>query len=237
MIKKINIVLAVFAFVLISACGGSDDPSGGGLPITPVTNSAPSVVSQLIFPTSDQLCIDNTIEFNWSVSTDADGDGVTYRVKIGLDRDLTNIVEQFIATSNSTTVTLTPGTAYYWNVTATDNQDDAAPSATFAFYTEGTGVANYAPFTAALNAPALETSINAGNTTLDWTGGDADIDDTLTYDLYFSDTATPALLQTDVATSTFDVTTVAATTYFWRVDTKDNNGVKTIGQVWTFSTN
>ncbi len=239
MIKKINFLPIVFAFILITACGGSDDtPAIGGGPTVPVTpNEAPSAVNTLIFPSTDLLCIDNNLNFQWSASTDPNGDAVSYTLTIALDRDLTNIVEQLNATTNSIMVTLQRGVAYYWNVVAKDSQDQASPSATFAFYTEGDGVSNYAPFTASINAPTLGGFVDAGTTNLSWTGGDTDVDDTLTYDVYFGDTTTPTLLQTDVAMSTFDVTTVAATTYFWRIDTKDNNGVKTIGQIWSFSTN
>lgn len=235
MIKTIKLLpIIAFAFILTISCS-SDDAGGGSGTTTP--NTAPTAVGQLTYPSSDLLCIDNTINFLWSNSTDADGDSITYRLTISLDRNLTNIVEQLTTTASNRTVVLQTGTAYYWNVVALDGEDESEPSLTYAFYTEGDGISNYAPFAATINAPASEAIVNAGTTTLDWTGSDVDTNDTLTYDVYFGDTATPVLLQTDHATSTFDVTTVAATTYYWRVDTKDNNGVKTIGQVWTFSTN
>ncbi|RAJ15035.1 hypothetical protein [Olleya aquimaris] len=238
MIKKINLLPILFACLLIASCGGSDDGGGdGGSTPPPTPNSAPTRVSTLVYPTADLLCIDNTINFQWSASTDPDGDTVTYTLRIALDRDMTNIVEQLTASTNSRSVTLDTGTAYYWNVIAKDSQDEAAPSQTYAFYTEGDGVSNYAPFTATLNAPEMDGFVDAGTTTLSWTGGDADVGDTLTYDVYFGDTNNPALVQSDVSASTFDVTTVAATTYYWRIDTKDDSGTKSIGQVWSFTTN
>jgi hypothetical protein len=238
MIKKINLLPILFACLLIASCGGSDDGGGdGGSTPPPTPNSAPTRVSTLVYPTADLLCIDNTINFQWSASTDPDGDTVTYTLRIALDRDMTNIVEQLTASTNSRSVTLDTGTAYYWNVIAKDSQDEAAPSQTYAFYTEGDGVSNYAPFTATLNAPEMDGFVDAGTTTLSWTGGDADVGDTLTYDVYFGDTNNPALVQSDASASTFDVTTVAATTYYWRIDTKDDSGTKSIGQVWSFTTN
>ncbi|WGD33496.1 hypothetical protein [Olleya sp. YS] len=238
MIKKINLLPILFACILITSCGGSDDGGGdGGSTPPPTPNTAPTRVSTLVYPTADLLCIDNTINFQWSASSDPDGDAITYTLRIALDRDMTNIVEQLSATTNSRSVTLETGTAYYWNVIAKDAEDEAAPSQTYAFYTEGDGVSNYTPFTATLNAPAMDGFVDAGTTTLSWTGGDADVGDTLTYDVYFGDTANPALLQSDVSASTFDVTTVAATTYYWRIDTKDDSGTKSIGQVWSFTTN
>ncbi|MGB6268265.1 MAG: hypothetical protein WBF67_04580 [Olleya sp.] len=239
MIKKIKFLPAVlFAFTLITSCGGSDDGGGdGGSTPPPTPNAAPTRVSTLIYPTADLLCIDNMVNFQWSASTDPDGDTVSYILRIALDRDMNNIVEQLSVFTNSKSVTLNTGTAYYWNVIAKDTEDEAEPSQTNAFYTEGDGVSNYTPFTASLNAPEDEALITPGTITLDWTGGDADVDDTLTYDVYFGDTTDPVILQTDHATSSIDVSTIAATTYYWRVDTKDNNGVKSIGQVWSFSTN
>ncbi|RLJ65605.1 hypothetical protein CLV86_1182 [Lacinutrix venerupis] len=235
MIKKIKL-LPIVLFVIITSCSSSDDGAGVVLP-TPIPNTAPTAVNTLNYPTADLLCIDSNVNFQWAAATDADGDTINYRLTIALDRNQTNIVEQLTTTSTNQTVSLQPGIAYYWNVIAFDNQDEATASPTYAFYTESEGQSNYAPFAASLNAPELEASIDAGTVTLDWTGSDVDTTDTLTYDLYFGETTNPSITQTDVSTSTFNVTTVAATTYFWRVDTKDGNGVKTIGQEWSFSTN
>tara|TARA_R110000751_G_scaffold14621_2_gene47252 strand:- start:149972 stop:150682 length:711 start_codon:yes stop_codon:yes gene_type:complete len=233
-IFKLIPVLAITAFFSAS-CSSSSDDGGGTAPAVP--NTAPTAVSNLVYPSSDLLCIDSNITFEWAAATDVDNDVLEYTIKIATDRDQTNIVAQQTTTNTSITIQLGAGTAYYWNVMASDGEDNAAASPTLAFYTEGNGVANYAPFTAALNAPALDAFVAAGTTTLDWTGSDVDAGDTLTYDLYFGTSTNPAVSQLNLATSTFDVTTVAATTYYWRVDTKDNNGVKSIGQEWSFTTN
>lgn len=232
-ILKLIPVLTIAAVFSVSCSSSSDD--GGGTPAVP--NTAPTAVSNLVYPSSDLLCIDNNITFDWAAATDVDNDALQYTIRIATDREQTNIVEQQTTSNTSITILLSAGTAYYWNVTASDGEDDAAASQTLAFYTEGNGVSNYAPFTATLNAPEFEAFIDAGTTTLDWTGSDVDTADTLTYDLYFGTSASPAISQSDITASTFDVTTVAGTTYYWRVDTKDNSGVKSIGQVWSFSTN
>lgn len=233
-IKK-NSLLAVLAIVVF-ACSGSDDSSGDGAPPTP--NEGPSS-SQLVYPSANLLCIDNTITFEWTAATDPESNPVSYDLIIARNSNLTTeIVEQVTVSGTMRTITLEREVAYYWRVTPKDNQGAlGTPSPTYAFYTQGTGVSNYAPFAAVLNAPAIGVAVNAGTTTLDWTGSDVDTGDTLTYDLYFGDASDPTLSQSDISDSTFDVTTVGATTYYWRVDTKDNNGVKTIGQEWTFSTN
>lgn len=240
MIKKIKLLpVILFVFVLVTSCSSDDDGAGGGgaTATAAVPNTAPTAVGTLSYPSSDLLCIDNNINFQWSAATDVDGDAISYRLTVALDRSQTNIVEQHTTTATNRTLTLLNGTAYYWNVVAFDSEDDAVASPTFAFYTEGIGVSNHAPFTASLNTPVLNTFLNAGTTILDWTGSDVDTGDTLTYDVFFGNTTNPPSVQLGVSPSTFSVTTVAATTYYWRVDTKDDNGVKSIGQEWSFTTN
>lgn len=238
--KLYNIIAVLFFSALITSCGGSDgDGGGGGVPPEPPTpNTAPNAVSQLIYPTSDLLCIDSTVNFEWAAATDPDGDTVSYELKVALNNNMTNLVEQVTTTATTKTLTLQPGTAYYWTVTAKDAEDSANPSQVFAFYTEGQGVSNYAPFIADLVSPEEDAAVVAGTTVLTWSGADVDISDTLTYDVYFGTSNPPTTpLATDLTTETFNVSTQAATTYYWQVDTKDDSGTKTIGAVWTFTTN
>ncbi|MDO1502230.1 hypothetical protein Q2T40_19015 [Winogradskyella maritima] len=225
--------IGVFVFALLVSCGGGDDG-----PPPPPPNAAPTEVSQIVFPTANLLCTDNTVNFQWSASTDPDGDPIIYRLIIANDRDLTDVVENRTVSTNSITITLQRGRAYYWNVTASDNQGNvSAASSTLAFYTSGEGVSNYAPFTAALNAPANGGTVTAGTVTLDWTGSDTDTDDVLSYDLYFGEATDPPLTQSNLSAENFDVTATAGATYYWRVDTIDDSGVKTIGQIWSFTVN
>jgi len=235
--KHIILYSAIFSLLTIVSCssGGSDDGPG---PTPPPVNTNPTAVSQLIFPTSDLLCTDNSITFQWSASTDADGDAITYKLVVATDRELTSIVTQTTVSSTSTTVNLQKGVAYYWNVTAMDNQGgEADPSSTFAFYTEGEGVSNHAPFSAALDAPGNGEFLDAGMVNLSWIGGDSDTGDTLTYDLFFGETDDPASIEIGLNDENFVVSVTTGLTYYWRVDTIDSSGVKTIGQVWSFSVN
>ena len=236
MIKEIKKIVSLVVILILASCSSSDgdgDPNGGN----PV-NSAPTQVSQIIFPTANLLCTDNTITFEWNASTDVDNDPVRYRVVIALDRDLNNVVEERTVSTNSVTLTLLQATAYYWNVTALDNMGaEAEPSQTFAFFTSGPGVINYAPFTAELVAPADAGAVSAGTVNLSWIGADTDAGDTLTYDLYFGDVMDPPLSQSGLTAENEDVTTTAGNTYYWRVDTIDDSNVKTIGQIWSFTAN
>lgn len=238
--KLYNIIAVLFFSVLISSCGGSDgDEGSAGVQPEPSTpNTAPNAVSQLIYPTSDLLCIDSIVNFEWAAATDPDGDTVSYELRVALDNNMSNLVEQVTTTATTRTLTLQAGTAYYWTVTAKDSEDSASPSQVFAFYTEGQGVSNYAPFIADLVSPEEDDAVVSGTTNLAWSGADVDVNDTLTYDVYFGTTNPPtSAVATDLTAENFDVTTQAATTYYWQVDTKDDTGTKTIGAVWTFTTN
>jgi len=238
--KLYNIITVLFFSITITSCGGSDGDGGGeGVqPEPPAPNTAPNAVSQLIYPTSDLLCIDSTVNFEWAAATDPDGDTVSYELRVALDNNMTNLVEQVTTTATTRILTLQSGTAYYWTVTAKDAEDSASPSQVFAFYTEGQGVSNYAPFLADLVNPEQDDAVVAGTTTLSWSGADVDTNDTLTYDVYFGTSNPPtSTVATDLADETIDLSTQAATTYYWQVDTKDDSGTKTIGAVWTFTTN
>ena len=234
--REIILFSTIFTLFTLVSCGGGDDGPGSINP--PTVNTDPTAVSQLIYPSTDLLCIDRTITFQWSAASDADGDPISYKLVIAEDRNLTTIVQQVTVNNTSINITLTEGTAYYWNVTAIDNQGgEADPSSTFAFYTEGNGVSNHAPFTAAIGTPSDAGMVDAGTINLSWTGSDTDTGDTLTYDLYFGETMNPSAFQTDITDQNFAVTATTGLTYFWRVDTIDDSGVKTIGQVWSFSVN
>jgi len=225
---QIRLLTTIFLTVLVS-CGGSDDgPS----------NTAPSQVTQVVFPTADLLCTDNNVNFQWNAATDADGDSITYRVVIATDRSLVDVVENRTASTNNITITLQQGVAYYWNVTAIDDSGaESMPSTTLAFFTSGPGITNYAPFTAELNTPVNESTVTPGTVTLSWTGADTDVDDTLTYDLFFGTTDTPPETESDLTIDNLDVTVTSGVTYFWRVDSTDDSGFKTLGQLWSFTAN
>ena len=225
-IIKASLIFTTICFVF--ACGGGDDPA---------PNSAPST-AQLIYPSVDLLCIDNTIVFNWSEATDPENDAVRYKLIIAKDRALTQVVENRTITATNVTITLQKGIAHYWQVTAIDSEaNEGQATAIQAFYTAGAGVSNYAPFTAALVSPDHDSDVNAGTVSLNWIGGDTNTDDVLTYDLYFGEEVNPPLVTSNLTSETSDVNVVSGKTYYWKINTLDGSGAKTIGQVWRFHVN
>ena len=75
-------------------------------------------------------------------------------------------------------------------------------------------------------------------TDLSWAGGDPDVGDTVTYDVYFGTTSPPTtVICDDVSTTTCDPGTLSYnTSYYWYVVATDGDGDSTTGLLWDFAT-
>ena len=85
--------------------------------------------------------------------------------------------------------------------------------------------------------PEIDSSVAAGTISLNWKGADTNTDDVLSYELFFGETIDPPLVSSDLTSETSDIAVESGKTYYWKVNTLDNFGAKTIGQVWNFSVN
>jgi len=201
-------------------------------------NKAPTAVN-LIYPTKNLLCTANTINFNWSKATDPENDALEYNLIIATDRAMTNVVENSTITNLQTTVSLEKQTAYYWKVDALDiNNNQGTSSEIFAFFTKGEGALNYAPFSAELVSP--ENNSNQSTVTsisLTWDAADTNTSDILTYELYFGENSTLTLIDDSLSDKSRIVSVESGKSYSWKVNVKDQNGAKSIGQIWSFTVN
>lgn len=230
--KKTYIYLVVILGFMVSCGGGDDDP----IEETP-ENRPPSVPEQ-VYPLNNTLCINNTVDFQWSESKDLDNDKITYKVEISENSGFTSIAQTKTVSTNSTTITLEKGKVFYWRVKAIDSENAESDfSSSSQFLTEGEGVTNHLPFSPDLVVPNSNEIIDGTSAILSWSASDADAD-TLTFDVYL-DTVNPPLTkvsdnQTETTYSASNLT--VATTYYFKVVVKDGKGGETIGQVWSFST-
>lgn len=230
---KKYLCIASISFLLFS-CSGGDSPA----PTPVVKNTAPTV-PELLAPSNNKLCLDNSVNFQWNVSVDAENDAITYQIQVARDNQFLQIVKTIDGSTVTQNILLDKGLAYYWRVKATDSKSlSSVFSPTNSFYTAGVAVTNYLPFSPVLVQPTLNTVLNATTATLKWSASDVDVNDKLVYDVYFG-TANPptALLSANIATNTFNVTLVSSTEYFWKIVVKDGKGGETIGQIWKFKTN
>lgn len=229
----------LFVLVLCATTIGCGNSSGGGDDSSlPTENRAPEKVKSIIYPTNNLLCIDNTLNFEWSPSSDPDGDNIKYLLEIATDNEFLTKVHTSNNNGTNKTVTLDKGKAYYWRVKATDTDNLSSDFSNInQFYTEGVGIVNHIPFAPELIEPLINKFINTTAVDLKWNANDVDGDD-LTFDVYL-DTQNPPTNKVgdNLTDKTLNTAVSSATNYYWKVVVKDNNGGQAIGQVWSFSVN
>jgi hypothetical protein len=225
------IYLSVISFLIISCGGGSD--SG-----TVAENVAPTVPT-LITPVNNKLCVDNSLNFEWSTSVDSNKDPIVYQIQVAKDNQFAQIVKTLEGTANSQNILLEKEVAYYWRVKATDSKALSSNySEVFKFYTQGEAVINHLPFSPELVLPALNALLNTTTATLNWNATDVDNEDSLSYDVYFGTNNPPtSKVSINQTSKTVEVNLAVSTVYYWKVVVKDDNGGEIVGQTWTFKTN
>ena len=71
---------------------------------------------------------------------------------------------------------------------------------------------------------------------LNWTSGDSDPADSVTYDVHFGITNPPPLLVSNHSNTSYYPGYNFGTKYYWQIVARDNWGFETLGPVWNFTT-
>ena len=216
--KKLKYILLISLVILVS-CKGKD--GGGNGDVDPPPPVPTPTAATLNTPAKNSECLDGeNVEFKWAASENTDSYDIV--VKNLLTQS------QITQTTTSTTVTiqLTKGQPYSWYIISKSNSTaETAESEKWKFYLKGDQVANYSPFPADLISPKAEATVSAGSIKFEWSGGDADSGDTLTFDIYI-DTANPPTtrIKANHTTSSINHAINSAGTYYWKVISRDNSG-------------
>jgi hypothetical protein len=196
----------------------------------------------LLAPIKDEVCLsgkvisdsESTIEFKWAAAANAE----TYELSV--KNLLTNAISTQLTSNTSLELTLKRNTPYSWFVSSKSSKNaTVALSQTWKFYNSGNGVTSYPPFPAEIISPTLGQKVTPvnGKITLQWRGSDSD-NDIVNYDLYFGTSNNPAIFQSKITDASFpNVTVNSATTYYWKVITRDANGNTSDSGVYSFSVN
>jgi hypothetical protein len=81
---------------------------------------------------------------------------------------------------------------------------------------------------------ATDVSVNAN---LEWSGGDPDVGDIVTYDVYLGTTNPPQQIRYNQSTTTCDPGKFDSLTgYYWKIVAWDNHNASTPGPIWSFTT-
>jgi len=98
-------------------------------------------------------------------------------------------------------------------------------------------LANHPPNSPNNPNPANQSTGVAINADLNWTGGDPDPGDTVTYDVCFGTTSPPPKIVNNQSATTYDPGTLAyQQTYYWKIIAWDNHRARTAGPLWVFTT-
>jgi hypothetical protein len=105
------------------------------------------------------------------------------------------------------------------------------------FKTYGYNQGNNPPDTPRNPNPSFHETDVKVNSDLSWLGGDPDIEDIVTYDIYFGTNSNPPLNKSGYPTTSYDPGTMNINTkYYWKIVAIDNHGATTTGPVWDFTT-
>ncbi len=236
------IFFVLLALMVACSSGGSEDPDptpnppqGNPDPDGESPNTPPSVPF-LIFPDTDQLCLDSELNVQWAEAIDVENDAINYRIQIATNRSFTDIVEDQTTPETNIDVILGRGQDYYWRVSATDIRNESNGfSASRAFYVEGDATTNYVPFRPRLLSPEEGAQMNPSGILLEWETSDLD-GDALTYDLYLGTDTDPPLFESGLIESSLVVDLESNRSYYWRVEASDGKS-KSISAKWSFQTN
>jgi uncharacterized repeat protein (TIGR01451 family) len=135
-----------------------------------------------------------------------------------------------------------------YDVYAYVTDHDAIPlsnsDANYFYYPEPPAV-NTAPYTPYDPDPVDgAVDVPLGNENVFWYGGDPDVGDSVTYDVYFSTDTLPTY-RTTIGPYAYDlnpfavdfgVPMTADTTYYWQIVAEDSHGAITEGPIWSFTT-
>lgn len=230
---KRNLIYTCILFLCL-ACGGKKKTG------TPAAAAPGKAV--LVSPTQNEACTsgvavsatESSVQFSWVSSSN------TESYEVNIKNLLTNVSTTKTVTANTTSATLLKDTPYSWFVVSKSSKTaTTTASDTWKFYNAGDGKTNYAPFPAEIVSPTYNQAIAAsgGKITLDWNGSDTD-NDLVNFDIYLGTTTTPALLQANVTASILNNVSVNnATTYYWRVISRDSKGNTSDSGLYRFSVN
>ena len=125
---------------------------------------------------------------------------------------------------------------YYADIVIANNDPDENPTIVPVTLHVASG-GNYPPTSPSDPSPANHATAVSINADLSWMGGDPDVGDMVTYDVYFGSNATPPLVSNEQPGTTYDPGVLSYNTqYYWKIVATDNHGASTMGPLWDFTT-
>jgi hypothetical protein len=194
-------------------------------------NNPPFVPSNPI-PANESTDVGLNIILSWTGGDPDPGDTVDYNIFFGKDSDPPLIELVHLDTTYNPGL-LEYNTQYYWRIDAYDNNGSASSGPLWTFLT----IDDTPPYTPSNPMPsngAINVDINVD---LNWTGGDPDPGDIVTYDVYFGVNPNPVIVSSNQSNITYDPGLLNSDTqYYWWIEAWDNYGYSSSSSLWSFKT-
>lgn len=197
-----------------------------------VTYNSPPTTPSLLSPANGVRTIGNSVFFDWTTSTDAENDPITYYLYCDTGNPPSTLIYSGAASSYTWTGPV-DATTYYWRVYAYDGVAWSGASSTRWFRENGL------PAAPTNLSPPNNSWLTSGWKQVSWTGGGADPDsDGITY-YWEVDTTDPMAAPYDASGSTTGTIsawfwTVTNTMYYWRVRAWDGYEYTSYSTQWKF---
>ncbi|UCH72483.1 MAG: hypothetical protein JSW62_02745, partial [Thermoplasmatales archaeon] len=172
------------------------------------------------------------VVLQWTGGDPDPGDILTYDVFFGTTSPPPKVAGNQTATQYIP-LHLEYGKTYYWRIISRDNHGAVTMGYLWQFTTEEK--VNNPPFVPTNPDPHSYTT--GLDVVLQWTGGDPDPGDILTYDVFFGTTNPPPKVAGNQTASQYTPQHMEhGKTYYWRIISRDNHGAVTTGYLWQFTT-
>ena len=186
-----------------------------------------------IYPSNYNTEVDVNDSLYWMCS-DPDGDNLTYDVYFGKSSN-PPLVSKDKTQRFYTPLDMMYNTKYYWKIVSEDEHGASATGPIWDFTTSSEP--NNPPYQPSNPYPENGSINIATNIILNWTGGDPDDSDTITYDVYFGGMLPIQKIASNISNTSINPgNLVKGLTYFWNVVAWDNHNTSTIGPGWYFTT-
>jgi len=182
-------------------------------------------------PENNEMGVNIGADLSWTGGDPDNCDTVTYDVYFGTTSSPPHVDNVAIEVYDPGT--LDHSTTYYWQIVAQDSNGGSTASPIWNFTT----TENTVPYEPSGPYPANGSTDVPINIVVNWTGGDPDPDDIVTYDVYFGTNSSPELVESNISDTSYDPGTLEyETTYYWMIVAWDDVGQSTEGQSWEFTT-
>ncbi len=187
-------------------------------------------------PENHVINVDINTDLSWVGGDPDNGDFVKYDIYFEENNSNLDVLVSYHQSDDSFNPgTLNYKTKYYWKIIATDKYGAYTHSPIWDFTTISelnnppNMPSNTYPENDAINIPT--------DIILNWFGGDPDILDIVSYDVYFGGMLPIQKIASNISNTSINPGhLVKGLTYFWNVVSWDNHGASTVGPSWHFTT-